>query len=66
MSVLCSAFHRRGRVSGNREVSRSLLLLTRADQTGAGVKAYAEEVETEGKHGFPSGSEPQANDAVER
>jgi hypothetical protein len=30
------------------------------------VKACAEEGETEGKHGFPSGSEPQANDAGER
>jgi hypothetical protein len=37
-----------------------------SDHIGVGVKAYAEEGETEGKHGFPSGNEPQANDAVER
>ena len=65
MSVLCSAFQRRGRVSGNR-VSRASLLLTRFDYSGAGEKALHKEGETEGKHGFPSGSEPQANDAVER
>jgi hypothetical protein len=64
MSVRRSAFHCRGRVSGNREVSRSFLLLTRVD--GAGVEASGEEGEAEGKHGFPSGSEPQASDAVER
>jgi hypothetical protein len=66
MSVRCAAFHRGGRVPGNREVSRSVLLLTRAVWSGAGEKAYFEEGEEEGKHGFPSGSEPQANDAGER
>lgn len=66
MSIRRSAFQRGGRVPGNREVSRPVFLLTRAGRRGAGEKAYFEEGEAEGKHGFPSGSEPQANDAVER
>ena len=65
MSV-SSSIQRGGRVPGNREVSRIDFLLTRADWSGAGEKAYFEEGEAEGKHGFPSGSEPQANDAGER
>ena len=65
MSAGRSAFRLSGRVPGNREVSRIDFLLTHADWSGAGEKAYFEEGEAEGKHGFPSGSEPQANDAGE-
>jgi hypothetical protein len=65
MSGLCSALQRGGRVPGNREVSRCFLLLTSAE-FGAREKASHKEGEAEGKHGFPSGSEPQASDAGER
>jgi len=55
-----------GRVSGNREVSRSVLLASRADTGGAGSQAFAEEEGgTWGKHGFPHGSEARPSDRGE-
>jgi hypothetical protein len=47
----------RGRASGNREVSRTLILAARGDLSGAGGEAMTEEGGSWGKHGFPHGSE---------
>jgi hypothetical protein len=47
----------RGRASGNREVSRLLLLATHGDLSGVRGKAIPEEGGSRGKPGFPRGSE---------
>jgi deaminated glutathione amidase len=57
---------RRGRVPGNQEVSRPLVLASRADAGGAGSQAFSEEEGgTWGKHGFPHGSEAEPSDQGE-
>jgi hypothetical protein len=45
-----------GRVSGNREVSRHLILAARGDLSGARNEATPQEGGSWGKHGFPYGS----------
>jgi predicted amidohydrolase len=55
-----------GRASGNREVSRPLLLGARADMRGAGGEANLEEEGGSwGKPGFPDGSEAGPSDRAE-
>ena len=46
-----------GRVAGNREVSRPLILVVRDDLSGARDEAIPKEGGSWGKHGFPHGSE---------
>ena len=49
---------------GNREVSPFVLLSARGDLSGAGAEVIPKEGGTPwGKHGFPHGIEPKANDA---
>jgi hypothetical protein len=53
----------RGRVPGNREVSRSAILRTRGHLRAACAEANPEkEGGSGGKHGFPRGNEPKASD----
>jgi hypothetical protein len=53
----------RGRVSGNREVSRFSILRMRGDMSAARAEAIPEkEGGSRGKHGFPRASEPKASD----
>jgi hypothetical protein len=47
---------------GNRAVSPPALLSIRGDLSGADDEAFPEEGVTGGKHGFPHGREPKAND----
>ena len=47
---------------GNREVPPYVLRGRRGDLSGAQAAADLEEGGTRGKHGFPRGSEPEAND----
>ncbi len=47
---------------GNREVSPLVLLGARGDMRAASPEAHPKEGGSRGKHGFPRGSEPQAND----
>ena len=49
-------------LGGNREVSPYVLRGRRGDLSGAQAAADLEEGGTRGKHGFPRGSEPEAND----
>jgi hypothetical protein len=49
-------------IGGNREVSPNLLHGGRGDLSGALVAAILREGGAWGKHGFPQGSEPKAND----
>jgi deaminated glutathione amidase len=53
---------RRGRVSGNREVSRSAV---HASRPAGSVATLEEEGGTRGKHGFPRGSEAEPSDQGE-
>jgi hypothetical protein len=46
-----------GKVSGNREVSRPVILVVRGDLSGARNVAIPKEGGSWGKHGFPHGSE---------
>jgi len=46
-----------GRVAGNREVSRPLILVVRDDLSGARDEAIPKEGGSWGKHGSPHGSE---------
>jgi hypothetical protein len=50
-------------LGGNREVSPIVLHGGRGDLSGARVVANLKEGGSWGKHGFPQGSEPKANDA---
>ncbi len=52
----------RERAPGNREVSRSFVLTTRGDLSGARGEATLEEGGSRGKHGFLRGSEAQLGD----
>jgi hypothetical protein len=52
----------RGRVPGNREVSRWLLFAVRGDLSGARGEAIPEEGGSWGKHCFPHGSEAKLSD----
>jgi hypothetical protein len=47
----------RGRVSGNREVSRPSILVVRGDLSGARDEAISKGGGSWGKHGFPDESE---------
>jgi hypothetical protein len=49
-------------LGGNREVPPYALRGRRGDLSGAQAAAHLEEGGTRGKHGFPRGSEPEAND----
>jgi len=49
-------------LGGNREVPPYLLRGRRGDLSGAQAATHLEEGGARGKHGFPRGSEPEAND----
>ena len=49
-------------LGGNREVPPYVLRGRRGDLSGAQAAAGLKEGGTRGKHGFPRGSEPEAND----